>query len=92
MANTANQNPRNKVGRNSGAGPSGISAWTPTEAEARRGLEPHGLDDASRWPVRIGLGLGLLALIGSGVLALARHRAERRSSMRGRFEELVSWR
>ena len=63
MANDARQSPSNKWGRYSGGGPAGISEVVPTEAEARRGLEPfrlHGEPDPGR-----AIALGAVALLGA---------------------------
>ena len=92
MPNLVNQNPRNKAGRNSGAGPGGVTAWTPSRAEAQQGLRRYQMDAPSTWPIRIGLAVGVLALLGSGVMALALRRAERKRSVRGRLESIVNWR
>lgn len=64
MANSATQNPANKIGRNSGAGAAGISEIEPTRAEAARGLEPLGRERGG-WARRIGMGFGAIALLGS---------------------------
>ena len=93
MANSASQNPSNKVGRNSGAGPGGIRVIAPTAAEAQRGLQPVELPEPTRWRMRIGVGLGVLvAALGSGIFVLAKRRAERKRTVRGRLENLVRWR
>jgi hypothetical protein len=92
MANSVSQNPRNKVGRNSGGGSAGVRSVVPSEAERERGLDPFELSDGPRWPWRIGIGLGLLAAVGGGVAALAVRRAERKRSLRGRLENVVYWR
>lgn len=65
MANGATQNPTNKVGRNSGVGPAGISEIQPTTAEAARGLAPIGRNSGG-WARRFGIGFGAIALLGSG--------------------------
>ena len=91
MKNTIARNPRNKVGRNSGAGRGGVDMYLPTAAEARRGLRPFE-EPESPWPVRIGIGIGFLGMVGGGIVALAMRRAERKRSMRGRLERLVPWR
>jgi hypothetical protein len=92
MANSISQNPRNKAGRNSGAGPGGYRLVTPSEAEKRRGLRPFEVDEPARWPLALGMGLGVLAMVGGGIVALAMRRAERSRSVRGRLENLVPWR
>jgi hypothetical protein len=92
MPNTAKQNPSNKVGRNSGGGPAGISEMVPTERERARGLEPIRLDDAvtasgaGRW---LGLGLGALAVFGGGFAALRVREARRSRGLRGRLRRLL---
>jgi hypothetical protein len=91
MANSVAQNPRNKVGRNSGGGSAGVGAMKPSTAERQRGLEPIDLDGGRRWPLRFGVGLGLLAAIGGGVAALVAWRAERRRTLRGRLERVTNW-
>lgn len=48
MPNDASQNPANRWARHSGAGPGGISEVVPTEAEARRGLQPFSLDEGGQ--------------------------------------------
>jgi hypothetical protein len=67
MANDAKQNPANKWGRYSGGGPAGVSEVIPSEAEARRGLEPFSLggDESAR-----ALALGMTALLGAVVAGL----------------------
>jgi hypothetical protein len=92
MANSVSQNPRNKVARNSGAGSAGVRSVVPSEAERERGLEAFELSDGPRWPLRIGLGLGLLAAVGGGVAALFARRAERKRTLRGRLEKVANWR
>lgn len=84
MANSARQNPSNKVGRNSGAGDSGISEIVPTPAEARRGLRPLGTDGIS-WPARYGLGLGFALLAGFGIAFFAAQRARENRSLGARI-------
>lgn len=88
MPNTALQNPSNKVGRNSGAGPAGLSAINPTEAEARRGLEPISTEHSSGWMRSLGLGLGALAVLGAGWAAYGMQQRQRRS-LRGRVQRMI---
>jgi hypothetical protein len=93
MRYTADQNPSNRVGRNSGAGPGGISRVTPTAAERARGLEPIDLDarPAGGWK-GVGIGLGAVALIGAGIAAAAlQSRRRYRRSWRGRLQGIVGW-
>ena len=51
MKNTISRNPRNKVGRNSGAGRAGIDMYLPSPAESKRGLRPFE-EPPSPWPMR----------------------------------------
>jgi len=91
MKHTIARNPRNKVGRNSGAGSGGLDMYLPTHEESKRGLRPFE-EPESPWPMRIGVGLGVLGMIGGGLVALAIRRAERKRTVRGRLENLVPWR
>jgi hypothetical protein len=86
--NTAAQNPRNKVGRYSGAGEAGISEIVPTDAESRRGLRPMSTSEA-RWGGGLALGLGALALIGAGLATLLAQRARKPKGLRPRLERMV---
>jgi len=90
MAYTAEQNANNRVGRNSGAGPDGITRLVPTEAEAARGLEPISIGDHRGWGrlgVGIGAGASALALLGAGAAWYrARHRPH---GVRARLSHLV---
>ena len=90
MKNTISRNPRNRVGRNSGAGRGGLDMYLPTPAESRRGLRPFE-EPPSPWPMRVGVALGVLGMIGGGILALAMRRAERKRSFRGRIERVLPW-
>ena len=92
MKNTISRNPRNKVGRNSGAGRAGIDMYMPTHAEAMRGLRPFD-EPRSPWPMRVGVVLGVMGMIGGGIVALAMRRAERKRSrtVRGRVERILPW-
>lgn len=87
MANSARQNPNNKVGRNSGAGDSGISEIVPTPAEARRGLRPLDLEETG-WPARLGIGLGFALIAGFGIAYYAAQRAQRNRSLGSRLQRL----
>lgn len=71
MAHSAAQNANNRVGRNSGAGPDGVTRLVPTEREAERGLEPIALGNDHGWrrfgvAIGVGAGVSALALIGAG--------------------------
>lgn len=90
--NSADQNPSNKVGRHSGAGPGGVSRIVPTAAEARRGLQPIELGRGRRWGGGLALGLGALALAGAAVAALVAQRARQPRGLRPRIERLVGLR
>lgn len=72
MSHEAIQNPRNKVGRYSGAGPGGISEVVPTERERERGLEPISLDRDRGWAAPA---LALTAILGAGLGAYLVKRA-----------------
>jgi hypothetical protein len=91
MAHTAKQNPSNKVGRNSGAGPTGISALEPTERERERGVEPINLDRPLRrgWGKAVGFGIGALAVAGGAFTALRIRQARQERTLRGRLQKLV---
>jgi predicted alternative tryptophan synthase beta-subunit len=86
MPNTANQNPANKVGRNSGAGPSGITEAVPSAAEAARGLQSVRTENGSGG--RGGKVAGAAALLGTGLAIWLTRRARR---PRGRVERLRNW-
>jgi hypothetical protein len=87
------RNASNRVGRNSGAGPGGVSRVVPTERERERGLEPFELGGPRRGGAGLlGIGLGALALAGAGVAAYAIHNERRRRrTLGGRLERLVGW-
>jgi hypothetical protein len=88
-SNTANQNPRYKVGRNSGAGPGGISEVVPSRREAERGLQPIHLDEGATWTSPVMIGLAVAALVGLGVTGYLAQRQRERRTFRGRLEHLV---
>lgn len=88
--NDALQNPDNKVGRNSGAGPDGVSRIARTAREAARGLEPLRTGGGTRrWVRPLGLGLGAIAAAGAGVAALAWKRSRRPRGLAARLASLV---
>lgn len=89
MRNSATQNPSNKVGRNSGAGPGGVSRIVPTQQEARRGLEPLQVRGGRSWLRPLGMGLSALALL--GMAGYAARQRQRKHSFRSRLEDLVRW-
>jgi hypothetical protein len=96
MRYSAEHGASNRVGRNSGAGPGGVSRMVPTERERERGLEPLDLDAPVRGRpglLRLGLGLGALAVAaGAGVAAYAiQNERRRRRSMSGRLQRMVGW-
>jgi hypothetical protein len=88
MRYTEKQNPRNKVGRNSGAGPAGISEIVPTAEEARRGLEPLRVG-GRRWTRPLRMGLGALALAGAGVAGYVARQRMRKPTLRTRLERMI---
>ena len=75
MANDARQNPANKWGRYSGAGAAGISEVVPSEAEARRGLEPFSIGGNAA--SARALALGGAAMLGAAIAAFAVWQARR---------------
>ncbi|HET7322246.1 MAG TPA: hypothetical protein VFI96_07125 [Longimicrobiaceae bacterium] len=90
MANSAQQNPMFKVGRNSGAGPTGVSRLQPSAREAARGLDPMSLDEPARGLLgKIGMGLGVVGMVGAGVALYAARQVKKQKSFRGRLERLV---
>lgn len=91
-SNTAEQNPSNKVGRNSGAGPGGVTEMIPTAREARRGVRPIDLDHNGRRFGPLALGVGAALVVGAGVTALAIQRDREQRTLRHRVKEAVGWR
>lgn len=92
MANSATQNPTNKVGRNSGGGDGGVSRMVPSEAEARRGVQPIGGSAHAAPAGRSGgmmATLGAVTLAGAGVAALVTRRLRRPTSRLERLRGLV---
>jgi hypothetical protein len=89
MANSATQNPANKVGRNSGAGAGGVSEIVPTEAEARRGVHPvGGVEEGGRSGGTLAR-LGAVTLAGAGLAALVTRRLRRPRSRLDRLRGYV---
>lgn len=90
MRYSPEQNPSNLVGRNSGAGPGGVTQVVPTAREAERGLKPIRLEEGGRrWMRPLGMGLGALALVGAGALGYVMRQRRQPSGLRGRMEKLV---
>jgi hypothetical protein len=89
MANSAKQNPRNKVGRNSGVGPGGVTEIVPTERERRHGVPALGAERSGGWALRLGVGLGALAVLGAGVAALMARQSRQKRGLRGSWDRLV---
>jgi hypothetical protein len=87
MANDVSQNPSNKVGRNSGAGSSGISTYTPTAREAARGLGPSHVESGRAWGVWSLFGMAAAAAAGAG-LYLRRER-KKRTGWRGALRKVL---
>jgi hypothetical protein len=87
MANSATQNPSNKVGRNSGAGAGGISEIVPSEREAQQGLQPLRTSHYEE-PSRSYLGLGTVAVLGAGVATFVMRRLRQPQS---RIDRVRSW-
>lgn len=90
MSNDASQNPANRWARNSGAGPGGISAVVPTEAEARRGLEPF--STATGAPAGRAIALGLVAAVGALVASAVVWRARQPEDIPTRIKRKVGFR
>lgn len=91
MRYSADQNPSNLVGRNSGWGPGGVSQVVPTQREAERGLEPIrlGSEGGRKWLRPLNMGLGALALVGAGALGYVVRQRRQPHGLRGRVERLV---
>lgn len=89
--NSAKQNPRNLVGRNSGAGPDGVTRMTPSDREAERGLQPIDISGPG-WLRPLTLGLGAALLVGASVTALAMQRARQERTLRHRIGRMIDWR
>jgi len=84
MSNSATQNPANKVGRNSGDGPVGVSEAVPSAAEAARGVQAiGGTPPAGRKRTA-----GAVALLGTGLAVWLARRARK---PQGRVERLRAW-
>lgn len=90
-SNSAKQNPRNLVGRNSGGGPEGVTRMIPTEREARHGVRPIEISEPG-WLRPLTLGLGAALVVGAGVTALAMQRARQQHSLRHRVGRMINWR
>lgn len=75
MANSAAQNPADKVGRNSGAGPQGVSEIAPTAQEAARGVRPVTRGAPPADSNRLVAGLSAVAVLGAGVATYFVRRA-----------------
>lgn len=90
MPNDAIQNPANRWARNSGAGAAGISAVVPTEAEARRGLQPFTMDGGA--PAGRAIALGLVAAVGALVAGLVVWRARQPEDVPTRIKRRVGLR
>jgi hypothetical protein len=90
MANSATQNPANKVGRNSGAGAGGVSEMVPSEAEHRRGLEPIRTHQSPGRSGGMWAGLGAVTVIGAGVAAFVTRRLRQPRSRLDRLWQFVS--
>ena len=82
MNDTIARNPRKRAGRSP-------DLYLPTH-DSTRGLRPFE-EPASPWPMRVGIALGVLGMIGGGIVALAMRRAERKRSLRGRIEGMIPW-
>ena len=67
----------------------GPELYLPTHGSTR-GLRPFE-EPPSPWPMRVGIALGVLGVIGGGIVALAMRRAERKRSLRGRLEGMMPW-
>jgi hypothetical protein len=89
MTNDARQNPANKSGRYSGGGPAGISQVVPTEAEARRGLQPFRLDEDAD-PVRVFM-LGATAVIGALIAGALLWKVRQPDDLPTRIRKRVGW-
>jgi hypothetical protein len=89
--NSAKQNPRNLVGRNSGGGPDGVTRMIPSDREARRGLRPIEIS-GSGWLRPFTLGLGAALVVGASVTALAMQRARQERTLRHRVGRMINWR
>jgi len=90
MGNSVSQNPSNKVGRNSGGGPVGVSRYLPSEREAARGLAPGTIEGGRRWTLRRAV-VGVVALfVGAGYYAI-RERTKKRLRG-GQLRRLAFWR
>lgn len=85
MSNESIQNPRNKVGRYSGAGPAGVTEIVPTERERARGLERMSLDSDRGW---LRPGLAIAAALGAGMGALLMKRRRDRQTLTSRIRRL----
>jgi hypothetical protein len=89
MHHTTTQNPANRVGRNSGAGPGGVTEVIPTEKEAERGLEPFSIEPHTGRSVGRMVGIGAAALAGVGLSVYATLRMRRRRTLMGRVQEML---
>jgi hypothetical protein len=92
MKNSVNQNPANKVGRNSGGGPAGVDRYIPTEREAAHGLRGQEGPSGGRlwrgWSATLGL---VAAAAASTGYYFIRDRQQKRSGWRGKLRKMLPW-
>jgi hypothetical protein len=92
MKNSVNQNPANKVGRNSGGGPTGVDSYIPTQREAAHGLRGHQETSGGRMRRGWSAALGFVAAAAAGTgYYILRERQQKRSGLRGKLREMLPW-
>jgi hypothetical protein len=92
MKNSVNQNPANKVGRNSGGGPAGVDRYVPTQREAAHGLQAYGEASGGRMWRGWSAALGFVAAAAAGTsYYFMRERQQKRSGWRGKLRSMLPW-
>jgi hypothetical protein len=92
MKNSVNQNPANKVGRNSGGGPTGVDRYIPTQREAAHGLQEHEGATGGRIWRGWSAALGFVAAAAAGTsYYIFRERQQKRTGWRGKLRGVIPW-